>query len=283
MNPIEFRLKVLCHASTAYAIAHPTQPTAQSVQLASQLAEQCVHEAARLGLFGQLQAPPSAVAEQQPTQPIMPPPMQGFAQEQGGVAPQQAPTSQIAAPQQAAAQVPMQPLPQSQAPQMTVHPSTAPIPQMPIVAASIAGAVAQMPMQPQVPQGQQVGAPAAPSAMTPMQVAPMGSSFQPLGPNGPTIPLPPQQYIPPTTQPAAQEGGQPVHTGGFQAPPPPMGGTNTVVQAPMPQNFSALGSIGVQEKVEQRPMATDTVVTPGNQAVLQGGGIAQVVQEKITH
>ena len=309
MSPIDFRLKVLAQASTAYAVAHPQQPPAASVGFASQLADECVREAARLGLFGPAPAPQSAVEQTQATQPIMAPPLQGFAheaqvQQQGaleaqmqqqaqandmmqqqqsaspigssalatqGAALQGTPiagTAIATAPVPAAPQIPMQPLQSAGGPQMQIHPASSPIPQMPIPA-TMAAAVPQVPMHPQqaVPQVQ------------PPQQAP----FQPFGPNGPTIPLPQQAFIPPTMAAPTQEGAPPVQTGGFQPPPPPMGGTNKVVQAPMPQNFSALGGIGVQEKVEQRPMAQDAVITPGNQPVIQGGKMAETVQEKITH
>ena len=119
-----------------------------------------------------------------------------------------------------------------------------------------------------------------------MPVAIPGPSFQPLGPTAPTIPLPAQPLATASQQQGQKVADQTLHQPpgpGYQPPAAPMGGTNKVVQQPMPQGFSALGGIGVMEKVEQRPMAQDTIIAPGNQSVVPVGGIAEVVQEKITH
>lgn len=309
MTPNDFRLKVLCHAATSYSMAHPTDPTARHVERASQLADECAREATRLGLFGAdaapLATPQSAVAQPETSQAIMPPPLQGFTQQasaEAQAAPAVAPTAQ-GAPQTAVPQVPMQPLPQPTGPQMQMHSSMPQIPQMPISQAmqNIAPAT-------QVPMGQGVGvsgggggiaavvpqqvAPAAPPQVAPMHVPPTGASFQPFGPHGPSIPLPPMPQQPQQAQAQQNQGQhqQPQQAGtpvagapGLFVPPQTMGGATTVVQAPLPENFSALGGIGVQEKVEQRPMAQGPIIAPGNQPVVQGNSIPQVVGEKITH
>ncbi len=343
MTPNEFRLKVLCHAATSYSMAHPTDPTARHVERASQLADECVREAARLNLFGAVDVMPhapvaqSAVAQPETSQPIMAPPLQGFAQQPDAspivqaaapTAQEVAPTAPLA-PQAAAPQVPMQPLPQSNAPQMQMHSSMQPIPQMPVQAAmQNVSPATQVPMSGVaaaagagnvgVPAGNGGGGgaygvgvgngaipavvppqmmPAAPPQVAPMNVPATGADFQPFGPHGPRIPLPPmpqqpqqqqQQAAPQQAQPThgqpAQQPGTPVAGApGLFVPPQTMGGTNTVTQAPLPENFSALGSIGVQEKVEQRPMAQGPIVAPGNQSVVPGGSMPTVVGEKITH
>jgi hypothetical protein len=202
---------------------------------------------------------------------------------------------------------------------MQMHSSMQPIPQMPIGAAmqNVAPAT-QVPMSGVAagagagnvgtPMGGGGGVgngaipavvppqlmPAAPPQVAPMNVPATGTSFQPFGPHGPSIPLPPmpqqpqQQQVAPQQAPThgqpAQQPGTPVQGApGLFVPPQTMGGTNTVTQAPLPENFSALGSIGVQEKVEQRPMAQGPIVAPGNQSVVSGGSMPTVVGEKITH
>src|SRR5262249_51485076 len=105
MTPNEFRLKVLCHASTSYSQAEPTAPTARQVERASQLADECLREAMRLNLFGAADVMPapvaqSAVAQPETTQPIMPPPLQGFVAQPAATS-EVAPTAPLA-PQAAA-------------------------------------------------------------------------------------------------------------------------------------------------------------------------------------
>lgn len=313
MTPEEFRLKVLYHASTSWAVAHPTEPAAHAVTFGSTLAEECVREATRLGLIASGSSVPSSAVAQPQGQPIMPPAMQGFTTAQ----PQQQPVSASgvqAAPIPQAPQVPMQMQPQQPAnasgvqaaphaqaavvptPQvpsqlvgtpMDMQPMDAPPPQHPI--AQPAAQVVPAPPYAQQQQPQHAAAqpaPSQPAAVPQAQVIPGTTSYQPLGPNGPTIQIFPHAAPQQQQQQPQQIADTTLHAPqgpGYQPPVAPMGGTNKVVQQPMPQGFSALGSIGVQEKCEQRPMGQDTVVSPGNQSFIPQGSLPEVVTEKVTH
>jgi hypothetical protein len=292
MTAEEFRLKVIAHAATAYAIAHPTSSPKDSVQFASRLAEESVIEARRLNLLFGGDSPITA-AQAPSEQPIMPPGMQGFPPATSQMTPQAAQASQ-AAPAAGGTVAPFTQMP------MQAHPAQVKEPQM--VMQPIEPPVVQAPLAPNS-QGAAPNAPAAPAAAPPATTGALGTGiatqpsslspqpqpppangpvFQPLGPYGPSIPLP-QQPLGGQAQGQSTPVVVPPPGPGYDPPAIIGAGTHKVTEAPMPQNYSALGGPAVKEKVEQRPMTADIVITPGNQSCVPAGGIAEVVTEKVSH
>jgi hypothetical protein len=74
-------------------------------------------------------------------------------------------------------------------------------------------------------------------------------------------------------------------TGSTFQPPNQAGVMNNVVHVATPQGHSALGTDGVIAQPIQRPNSQDTIVAPGNQAVITqaGGAGTQYVPERISH
>lgn len=82
--------------------------------------------------------------------------------------------------------------------------------------------------------------------------------------------------------PGGQQLFPPQNTAPYE-PPGQAGVMGSVVQAPTPQGYSALGTNGVIQHPEQRPSGKDVVVAPSNQATIQavGGAGTTFVPEKI--